>query len=61
MKVISGPNENEDYHARLDLFTQQELEAMETLVELKMEQRMECTLITMDYDSVVAQLVKVIV
>lgn len=56
-----GPNENGDYHARLSLLTQQELEAMETLVEIKMKQCKECTLMTLDHDSAVAQLAKVMV
>ncbi|KAI8633008.1 hypothetical protein F5Y19DRAFT_416158 [Xylariaceae sp. FL1651] len=34
-----GLNKNGDHKARLDLFSQRELETMETLVEMKMEQQ----------------------
>ncbi|CAJ2513961.1 Uu.00g020800.m01.CDS01 [Anthostomella pinea] len=53
-----GPNEDGDYRARLDLLTQQELEAMEALVKMKMEQREERTLVTLDDDDAAAQLTK---
>ncbi|KAK8076642.1 hypothetical protein PG994_003914 [Apiospora phragmitis] len=56
-----GPNEDRDYHASLDLFTQRELEVMETFVEMKMEQQKESTLMTLDHDSAAAQLAKFMV
>lgn len=56
-----GPNENGDHHARLDLLTQRELDAMEALVEMKMEQRKERTLATLDHNGAAAQLAKFMV
>ncbi|KAK6851402.1 phosphotransferase family protein [Apiospora arundinis] len=53
-----GPNEKKGHAARLDLLSQQELETMERLVELKMEQQKECTLETLDHDSATIQLAK---
>lgn len=60
-KKYFGPNEGGDYHARLGLFTQRELEAMEALVEMKMEQHKEGTILTLDHESAAAQLAKFMV
>ncbi|CAJ2507622.1 Uu.00g088080.m01.CDS01 [Anthostomella pinea] len=56
-----GPNEDGDYHARLNLLTQRELEAMEALVKMKMEQREEGTLVALEHDRAAAQLTKFMV
>ncbi|KND88441.1 hypothetical protein TOPH_07035 [Tolypocladium ophioglossoides CBS 100239] len=56
-----GHNEDREYHARLNLLTKEEIEAMETLVKIKMEERKVRKLVEWDHNSAVAQIAKVIV
>ena len=53
-----GPNEDKDHRARLGLLTQQERETMESLVDMKMEQQREASLVTLDHDNAAAQLAR---
>ena len=56
-----GLNEEADYHARLGLLTQQEIEAMEPFVKMKLEEGKERILVLWDHDSAADQLAKVMV
>ncbi|POR37530.1 Uncharacterized protein TPAR_02269 [Tolypocladium paradoxum] len=56
-----GHNEDQDYHARLNLLAKEEIGAMETFVKMKMEEREDRTLVQWDHDSAVAQIAKVLV
>lgn len=56
-----GPNDDGDYHARLDLLTQQEIQAMEPFVKIKIEESKERILVQWDHDNAVAQLAKVMI
>lgn len=56
-----GPNEEEDYHARLNLLTEEQKEAMVPFVQMKMEESQERILVEWDDSSAAAQLAKVMV
>lgn len=56
-----GQNEGGDYQSRLRLLAEEEIEAMEALVKIKMEEIADRTLIQWDYDSAVAQMAKIMV
>ncbi|ELR07249.1 hypothetical protein GMDG_08320 [Pseudogymnoascus destructans 20631-21] len=56
-----GLNEETDYHARLGLLTQQEIEAMEPFVKMKLEEGKERILVLWDHESAADQLAKVMV
>lgn len=56
-----GPNAHRDYHARLNLLTKEETEAMETFVKMKLEECEDRTLVQWNHDSAAAQIAKVMV
>ncbi|OTB09419.1 hypothetical protein M426DRAFT_6691 [Hypoxylon sp. CI-4A] len=56
-----GPNEQSDYHARLELLTEQELEAMRSLAAMKIKQQEERCIVAVSDDEAADQLTKFIV
>jgi len=56
-----GDNDDTDYRARLGLLTQQETDAMEPFVQMKMEESKERTLVQWDDGSATAHLAKVLI
>ncbi|KAI0118226.1 phosphotransferase family protein [Nemania sp. FL0031] len=56
-----GPNDEADYHARLDLLTEKEKEAMEPFVKMKMEEKQERIIVDWNDDDAVAHLARAMV
>ncbi|KAG8426552.1 hypothetical protein J3459_008030 [Metarhizium acridum] len=53
-----GQNEDGDYQTRLNLLSEEEIAAMEALVEIKMEESMDRKLVHWEHDNAVARMAK---
>jgi hypothetical protein len=59
--MFFGPNEDADHHARLDSLTQEQAEAMEPFVKMKMEESKERILVEWDEGAAAAHLARFMV